>query len=86
VCKTPHDSEFCDDERFELAHTQTTIYNAAAYSSSKEVREGRDDHLLRRWRDELAADSGQPVTALDGQAERELTEDEIERELRVSNA
>lgn len=48
VCKVPHGSEFCDDERLSIATHQPSIKVPSSYAQAKEVRAGRDDHLLRK--------------------------------------
>ena len=72
VCKTPHASEFCDDEREKIARSQTSIRHAQAYARSSAVRSGRDDDLLRRWQSEL--NSGEVA------ASSQLSDEELRRE------
>jgi hypothetical protein len=49
ACKTPHASEFCDDERLLYARSNDSIRAPEAYAQAKAVRDGRDDGLIRAW-------------------------------------
>jgi hypothetical protein len=80
VCKTPHESEFCDDERLAYGRATLEIDNPVGYARAAEVRSGRDDDLIRAWMAESSAAVTNPELNSDPDPDEDLLREQEEYE------